>query len=263
MEGAPSWLVKRQQPPAGGEGQGSSKSRRLEEEIATDTKELAGKDGSLMRALVSVLARLTLTNARELAEVTGSVYDCFLVGASLPLTREALQAGKDYSNDCKSKGKDHGNGPPWVHIFVRMIQGLAGMPTTQGAAKEALNIFWRETVMKEHLGLDFLQEHVRMCKLKPTYFDKKAGKEPTQYKMTLCFSPLMQNKELHQGKTIQTAMAEALKAAGATRKLGSAPRGGLERDAARLLRRLNFPAKKVAEELAAMEDEDDFKDADT
>ena len=43
-----------------------------------------------------------------------------------------------------------------------------------------------------------------MCRIKPTYFDKKVGKEPTFYKLVIGFSPFMQNKELHQADDSKT-----------------------------------------------------------
>ena len=105
MAKAPEWSLKRK---AAGEAAGSDdrdKKTKLET-LKTETQALAGKKGGLLLALVAILARLSLTNSRELADLTGACYHCWIVPVGVAPVPIMNEAGKSYSEACKEAGKN-------------------------------------------------------------------------------------------------------------------------------------------------------------
>eukprot|EP00959_Pyramimonas_sp_CCMP1952_P373046 7812533-Pyramimonas_sp.AAC.1 len=110
-------------------------------------------------------------------------------------------AGQDYAMDCKEQGKQHDNGPPWPHIFMALVTHflatLAG--SQEPAVKQALAVlkhYWSQTIKEDKAEtLRTLSDHVRYCRIRACWFDKKGGKkEADTYKLQFMMSPFIQSQ---------------------------------------------------------------------
>eukprot|EP00959_Pyramimonas_sp_CCMP1952_P133408 2789653-Pyramimonas_sp.AAC.1 len=111
----PSWAVKRKEE-IGAAASRDAKEARLLEALGEESqsKQKGGKGGALA-ALLLVLTKLVLTNARELAEVTGACFTCYMVCAGVAFVKVLQGAGRACAESCKAGGKGHKYGPPWPH----------------------------------------------------------------------------------------------------------------------------------------------------
>eukprot|EP00959_Pyramimonas_sp_CCMP1952_P411357 8619810-Pyramimonas_sp.AAC.1 len=87
MASIPAWQpsVKRK---ASQDTGGDDRRQRLEQQVVGQARqELKGKEGGIVAALLTVLRRLPLANARDLAEITGAAFTCFLLPATAALIK--------------------------------------------------------------------------------------------------------------------------------------------------------------------------------
>jgi hypothetical protein len=181
-----------------------------------------GEAMDLLKELVKVLATLSIANARDLREITGSLFHCFLFPAEHPLVRTMVQTGKDYYEKVKDKRKDHTEGPPFLHVWVSVIRFMAedSMKKLQEADKHELVKYWNDAVKKPREALEM---EIRHCRAKPTH-DKKF------YKVSFAVAAT--------GSDFERAIVQGMTSLGGVKKIGPPPAGHLEREAQRLLERM-------------------------
>eukprot|EP00959_Pyramimonas_sp_CCMP1952_P177350 3707246-Pyramimonas_sp.AAC.1 len=147
---------------------GSRKRRALVEVVEEAKKEGGGKGGGVLKALVAILARLSLSSAAELRELCGVVFVTFLVGAEHAVIKAAKAAGVAYHQEVKRRKADNVQdpmGPPFVHVWVALLRaiGQAGPPPDIG---KSLEQYWNDFIMKN--SIDQVATSVRACRVRPT-----------------------------------------------------------------------------------------------
>jgi hypothetical protein len=181
-----------------------------------------GEALDLLKELVKVLATLSIANARDMRELTGSLFHCFIFPADHPLVKTMVQTGKDYHEKVKDHRKDHNEGPPFLHVWVAVIRFMAedSMQKLNATDKNELVKYWNEAVKRPRESLEM---EIRHCRAKPTH-DKKS------YKVSFAVAAT--------GSDFERAMVQGMTALGGVKKLGPPPAGHLEREAQRLLERM-------------------------
>jgi hypothetical protein len=223
MEAAASWMLE-----AGG-------TKRSADEIAKQTTEEAkrrqggsgsrrenGEERDLLKELVKVLAALSIANARDMRELTGTIFHCFIFPEQHGLVKAMVETGKKYHEKIKDNKKNHNEGPPFLHVWVAVINYLA--KDQEGKLKESdkqiLVQYWNEAVKKPREDLELEIKH---CRAKPTY-DKKF------YKISFAVACT--------GGDFEKALLSSMETLGGIKKIGPPPAGHLEREAQRLLERM-------------------------
>ncbi|CAK0822145.1 unnamed protein product [Prorocentrum cordatum] len=219
---APSWGLKRGAEPAQG-AEGPDRKKHIQDLLAK------GEDVSTVKKLLTVLTKLSLTNAAEIREITGMLWNTVLVEVKSPIAVEMMARGKSYHEESKkAKGDPAAQdrlGPPYVHIFAGLMLGLSKTePQLEETHTNSLTEFWAQQVAAEgKTPLDLLGK-VMYCKCKAAKV--KDGK-PGLAKVTIAMST--------EFGAVQVAILAALAANGGIKKHGPAPRGPLERAAQELL----------------------------
>ncbi|CAK0838265.1 unnamed protein product [Prorocentrum cordatum] len=203
-----------------------------------DTPTLIGgdlkKDVSTVKKLLIVLTKLSLTNAAEIREITGMLWNTVLVEVKSPIVVEMMAQGKScHEKSKKAKGDPAAQdrlGPPYVHIFAGLMLGPSKTePQLEETHTNSLTEFWTQQVTSEgKTPLDLLGK-VMHCKCKAA---KVKDGEPGLAKVTIAMSM--------EFGAVQVAILAALVANGGIKKHGPAPRGPLERAAQELLEALNL-----------------------
>ncbi len=254
----PSWAVGKRKGEEGSSDSKSAKQARLLEEIGLEAKsqQKGGKGGALASLLV-VLTKLALTNARELAEVTGACYTSYMVGADVPFVKVLQETGRIYAENCKADGKDHNHGPPWPHVFKAFIKWACteGASTTPVAAQAIFQDCWKKVILAPK-ALETLAVHCRRFRIKACWFDRKKANKPDRFKLQIMLGAQLQaNKWGDCQHTLMEALQMCIMAAGTeetghlvTYLPGSPPRGGLEREAAKLVQKLGLKDRPEKEE---------------
>ncbi|CAK0903624.1 unnamed protein product [Prorocentrum cordatum] len=226
-------------------GAADGKKRKAEAALAQEATDVAkgakGKDD--LKQLVVILARLTMINSRELANLCGVVYNTFLLSDAHFITLAGLEAGERYNKQVEElKEKKAGGeevdmaspGPPHLLVFAMVLAALASHSAVSVSApmdrqKEAKE-FWLDKVKGGTQAA--LSMHVRYFRvIKPRGTKSKRMKD--KVKFVFAFSA---SSEI--GRTLETWFLDEMRAAGAEVAMGAAPRGELEREAARLISRL-------------------------
>ena len=230
---APAWGLKRQAEEAqGSEGQPDRK-KHIQELLAK------GEDVSTVKKLLIVLTKLSLTNAAEIREITGMLWNTVLIDVKSPIAVEMMAQGKSYHEATKqAKGDPAAQdrlGPPYVHIFAGLMLGLSKCQAqlAEEYAKSLME-FWTQQVVAECKTPFDLLGKVMYCKCKAAKV--KDGK-PGLAKVTIAM-----NTEFG---AVQAAILAALVANGGIKKHGPAPRGPLERAAQELLEVLEGTQSKT------------------
>lgn len=179
-------------------------------------------------AAVMLLLRVSATNMQALREITGSVYRTFLIAASNPIAKCMLDGGskyhqktldiKDtYKEDAAQKRKELENlGPPFVHIWVDLLEHLIESEKTPQPSKAVLKTYWGERVLQAPLME--LCDEVRICMIRKTH------STDTQ-KIHLRF----------EDREVEKAVISAISHGGGSLKHGPAPKSAMEREVQQLL----------------------------
>ena len=252
----PSWAVGKRKGQGTSDSKGAKQARLLAElgqEAQANQKN--GKGGALA-ALLVVLTKLALTNARELAEVTGACFTSYMVGAEVPFVKVLQETGKTYAENCKADGKDHQHGPPWPHVFKAFIKwacSTEGASTTPAAAQTVFQDYWKKVILSPS-ALETLAIHCRHFRLKACWYDKKKLTKPDRFKLQIMLGIPQQANPWGDGTaSLMEAVQQTVMAAGTDKKdqtvrflPGAPPRGGLEREASKLLAQLGMKDKPAA-----------------
>ena len=258
--------------PSGAENRQAKQARVLqqaEEAAASGNGGRASKQNILVQ-LVMILTRMSMNQARELAELTGAMFTCFLLPLSHILAVLTMEGGDEYQemlverrqavadleqqkkqtkakqkprkeeadSDDEMSGKedlpsDQESVPllPSPHLFIS-LKAIGGLieKGNKEETPEALSV---------------------RRKLKQAWDDQVKGKEESAI---LSVIKIWRGRRPQKGKgpkpkhlkvvmcladPLQEHLSAYLKLTGATQKQGQAPRGYLEREAANLLKKLS------------------------
>ena len=190
-----------------------------------------GSEREVLRRLVDVLTTLSLVNAAELRDLTSTVFKTYLVPSSENVAEAMAEAGRLYHDSAGAiKNKPEAEradaqeqlGPPFVYVWVAFLRSLASTKELGAEHVAVLRQYWENSVLKS--APVQLVSHVRYCRAKPCR--KVEGKEGWT-RIVFCLDPIT--------LTLEGALEAALRLQKGVRKFGPAPRGPLEREAARLL----------------------------
>jgi hypothetical protein len=181
-----------------------------------------GSIGEVHKELVKILTKLCLTNATEIRDISGVIYITYLVKKESSIVEAMKEAGVKYDGAVQGN-PTHNLGPPFLHVWIAMIKSMIQLKDMEEAQKELLLKYWNGTIMKK--GMEELISEVKYCRLKRT---QKPEIMKVQYSLTI------EAEFAGMGK----AIAAAWKIEKAEPKIGPAPRGILEREARRLLMKL-------------------------
>ena len=215
--------------------------------------------------LVLILTRMSLMQARELAEITGVVFKCFLLPLPHIISKLTMEGGDEYqamvterrerldelakaSAGKKGKGKkkdkeelsgDESSGMeteevveqlPSPHVYIA-LKAIGGM-IQAGSASESKEALATRQKLKEAWDQEIKgkdEEHIlKNLKVWRGRRPQKQSKGPKHMKLILCISDPLQ--ELLATYLLQTDCKQ---------KIGQAPRGYLEREAATLMKKLS------------------------
>ena len=190
-----------------------------------------GKDPDRVEQIAVTTAKLALIVAKDVQDLQATVYEAWEMDANKPLADCALQAGQQYNADAIELKEKHAIdsqvdtaalGPPHLVIAAATIKGLAALVTPE--EKQVLEEFWKEVVCVED------SEKLGSC---ITHFQAKKNKAPNKKeKVRLIFSFDLHERNM---KLIRDIVIAEIKKEGGQRKLGSAPRGPLQRELNRLV----------------------------
>ena len=190
-----------------------------------------GSEREVLRRLVDVLTTLSLVNAAELRDLTSTVFKTYLVPSSENVAEAMAEAGRLYHDSAGAiKNKPEAEradaqeqlGPPFVYVWVAFLRSLASTKELGAEHVAVLRQYWENSVLKS--APVQLVSHVRYCRAKPCR--KVEGKEGWT-RIVFCLDPIT--------FPLEGALEAALRLQKGVRKFGPAPRGPLEREAARLL----------------------------
>ncbi|CAK0859253.1 unnamed protein product [Prorocentrum cordatum] len=172
---APAWGLKRVSESSSG-SDGPARKVQVQELLAK------GEDVYTVKKLRVVLAKLSLTNAAEIREITGMSWNTVLVDAKSHIAVEMMAQGKSNHEATKTAKGDPAAqgrlGPQYVHILAGFMLGLS---MTQIEPEQGLTEFWTKGAAAEgKTPVDLLGEATH-CKCKAA--NVKDGK-PGQAKVT-------------------------------------------------------------------------------
>ena len=190
-------------------------------EIDTIIKK-GGEKSSIIQKLVAVLAALSLATAQGLRDVTGSIFITVLMGESELPAKAMAEAGAKYAEQVKEKGKNHNLGPPYLYVWMALVESLGNAGTTTPEDKVTLGNHWKNEILAAK-ELTEIADTIRYCRIKKAFKDKSAKTQMMKISVRVTDTKM------------ETAIIRSLCNMGAERKFGCAPRSGLERDAQKLL----------------------------
>ncbi|CAK0812445.1 unnamed protein product, partial [Prorocentrum cordatum] len=176
-----------------------------------------GEKDDLMK-LVTAIGRLVLAQARAVADLAAVVYVTFMMPLSRGLPAAMRAAGKKYEEGSKAM-KESGasqehfkkRGPPRIHVFLAAFQCVAKQ-------------VWENTIVSSEM--ETIAEAVLCFRLKP--LRKEEGVEQQRLVITNF------NKDTKLALARRPYIMNVLQYEGATAVHGSAPRGPLEREIAKM-----------------------------
>jgi hypothetical protein len=244
-------------------GSRQSKAAKVVSQAEASAAEASGGKPSrqnILTQLVLILTRMSLNQARDLAEITGALFRTFLLPPEHLVSEQSTLSGDDYQDMVKNrreqveeaatKAKKTKKGEeiqedsddmddvkeeipqlpsPHVYIALQVIGALIqkGVPNEQPPAlalRQQLKTAW-DTQVKDKEELELLKTIKIYRGRKP---QKQAKGQPKHFKLIICMSD-----------PLQQIFADYLVATGAKEKAGQAPKSYLEREAAALMRKLN------------------------
>ena len=132
---------------------------------------------------------------------------------------DSLQAvGKAYFEKAQADKHGHGQGPPYLHLFVQLIKWVASSKKGTEDHNNIIAEYWNSRVCQ--VPRDELAADVLHCRLRPTW-------KKEVFKFQIAISPSQ--------PLLKAAVELAIIREGGTLKLGGAPAGNAERSVAKLL----------------------------
>ena len=229
---APDWL---QTGPRAGGPPPDKKGRTETRQAAIGAIKDGKNQGDVIARLVVILARLVLSDSRAIAELTATVYTTWAMDyVEDSFTDEMENAGRHYqeiSQDLagrRKKGEDidfKARGPPHLHVFMSGLMWLAKQETKHGKETKA---FYMEYI--KPLSLHAVGEIVLHWQW------KRNKNEASLEKKGRLIVAIDSDHDL--GRRLIPIVRNAVMEMKGERLVGPAPRGPLERDAAKILNTL-------------------------
>ncbi|CAK0852554.1 unnamed protein product, partial [Prorocentrum cordatum] len=193
-------------------------------------KEAVGKEsgpGDHNDEEIMPMQKLTLDNAQMIRQLSGSLWDFFLIPGEHSAVAAAVAAGTTYAEQAKEKNnKDLG--PPHLHIGVDFFLEMGLNDKAEGANKTILTEF---RTLIDVLGMQGFGGIVSYFKVKKAYSEDQinAIREGNQ-------GPHVKISRTTQIGDLRKAIVDTLRAAGAEQIFGAPPPSGLERKVQAALR---------------------------
>jgi len=223
------WSIRRPRPRA--EETTAEPSERAHKQRRKDKAELQkAVDSRNLQEIVKVLLLLSLQSSQLIRELTGTVWNTFLMEEDSPQTKAFLAAGKHYSEQVKGTKGEHNLGPPYLHVWKDLVGSLKKDSRVQELGKTLLQEYGGSHLLQK--SLEEVAASVKYCRLKKAYPQKD---KPKTYKLHLAVARIELRTETGSVELLESVVIRALLACGAKRKLGSPPAGQLERPAQQLL----------------------------
>ena len=165
-------------------------------------------------SMVQVLMKVVMQMMQGMREVSGILFDVFLLPADSPLCALCTQQGKRYAR--ATEGAGHGLGPPHIYVFAAVLTFLAEGDTATDVERQNL-ANWSQ------LSVEARCELVKLCKVAKLY-------DPSQRRAVLAFGPGPEAAAL-RGRVLEKLKQEK----GYQFKLGKPPPGNLERQVGQFL----------------------------
>ncbi|CAK0881578.1 unnamed protein product [Prorocentrum cordatum] len=222
MGAAPAWML-----PAAPASQAAGNGDRWRKMACLHEQAEAAKGGAL-KALVAILARWALGGAAELGELRVVVVVPFLAPSEAPVIIAAAAAAKAYHEEAKCRKSEHNDapmGPPFARVWMAMIRAVGHSAECPEAAEGSLGNSWADFIMNSEI--ETVANSVRACRVRPTR--KQDGKQSMH---RVAFAVGSSRGHLGAALTSYFIMVKDV------RKHGAAPKGALERDAQKLLDKL-------------------------
>ena len=234
--------------------------------VLAEAKEAAGGQkasvSAILLQLVVILTRLSMQNARELAEVTGAILVTYLLPENHILVQSAKEAGDEFnlwieeSNTAKAKKEmedtddeddketpasaGHREGEtlpmPHVHIAVHCLSALledkASCNSKATSAKEDIKKYCKHKISGK--------EEEEIAAVIKVFRIKRPQKQGKAKGITGRYAKFISAVE----PELEAPLKIFLQETGAVEKHGKAPRGYLEREAGRILGLLQKEQKK-------------------
>ncbi|CAK0860349.1 unnamed protein product [Prorocentrum cordatum] len=191
----------------------------------------AGPAAGQQQQMVDLTARLALTLAREQAELAPAVLQTWEIGTEANIATSGLEAGRAYNEEAQDLNQrakageavDTAQlGSPHLKVWTEVCAYL-GKTLEEGASKQHVEQYYRDKVL--NAAPEALGDSVPVFRVRRNKGKDGNGKDKCRFQFTF-------NANDHQ---IATVLVNQLKKEGATRRVGSAPRGALERELGRLV----------------------------
>ena len=98
------------------------------------------------RSIVA-LQKMSLQHDQELRELAGALTDFWLAPKSLKAVKAGLEAGADYMEEVKKRGRRHGLGAPYTHVAAAFVEALTA--EAEGQPKQVLTTFMAHVAARQ------------------------------------------------------------------------------------------------------------------
>ena len=201
--------------------------------MKASARSAASYEDTLAKSIVA-LQKMSLKHDQEIRELAGALTDFWLAPKSL----HAMEAGADYMEEVKKRGRGHGLGAPYTHVAAALVEALAA--EAEGAPKQTLTTFMELVAVR--------QETVTECfggfRVKEAHSADETPAAQRKVKVMVTFNalgvlgvPEMQEKGI-EVRDVRRAIAQTLKAKGAELGVGAGPKTELARSVEKQLRDL-------------------------
>lgn len=181
--------------------------------LVRDTQQGAG---------ITLSLRMSLNNAQRLRSLESAVYYALLIPTSEQLVQLAVNAGKSYATQCKTRGKQHGLGPPHVHCWHSLTRLLGTLQAWEPATD-------LQTIRDHQAAIEGDQrvaiENVTICKIKKAH--QREG-DQSKHLLQLAVRPML-------ARQLNIMLQMMVRICHATMLDGQAPASAMEREAQAML----------------------------
>ena len=106
--------------------------------MKASARSAASYEDTLARSIVA-LQKLSLKHDQEIRELAGALTDFWLAPKTLQAVKAGMEAGADYMEEIKKRGRGHGLGAPYTHVAAAFVEALAA--EAEGPPKQTLTTF--------------------------------------------------------------------------------------------------------------------------
>ena len=192
--------------------------RPVKQQRVQDDEGLASKE----KKMLEMLAKLCLKNSLEIRELQSAILCTFIVPRDSAIAVAGSDAAKNHVERMKAvqgnERKIDALGPIHVHVWASIVNAAVGSAATKEDADILKEHF--DSITKPGSDPNSIALHVHVARFRKAW-DKGTVKLHLACRSDWC--------------TVFESLERALVASGAKRKLGQAPRGGLERQIQELL----------------------------